>query len=424
MRSNPKVTPMSFNPKFSITIIILITNHDRLLKLRSKSIEQSNSRKLTAISQPFSSLFNLIGIFFQSLQLIYRRKKRLVKFGFKTRSEIPLASIDCGLGMTCHYDLCIRASLNYENFYILNSIKKASKISQLSSVTLMAIDLKKYGNFERYEQALRQHSYFLRSNKKAIKQGYWVEQFQYQNHTPDIREIRNSVDQRAIGLPIDYFVLTENVLNTNPTKSISLEEPQCPNHWEQWFGVFLNVPGHLQGTLVHNKKLVAYARLRRIGNTVKYAEFIGHGDHLQFSVMTLLHIHLIKWVIDDKNKHTNGVQYVTYNTVEKGNEGILYWKRKALFTPFAIQHIEPELPNDFVPEIYLSLNPDLKESIQNAGTHFLRHGQVENRPYKYDLPVDFDPDRYIKLNPDLKDLKINPKLHYMHHGKFENRPYN
>lgn len=36
---------------------------------------------------------------------------------------------------------------------------------------------------------------------------------------------------------------------------------------------------------------------------------------------------------------------------------------------------------------------------------------------------DFDGDLYLKLNPDVKDAKANPYLHYLIHGKEKGRPY-
>lgn len=320
--------------------------------------------------------------------------------------------------MTCTSPLCIRCSLNYQDFYQNQSI-----IKDLNAVTLMAIDLKQYQNFEKYSQSLRKNSYFLRSLKKAVKREYWVEQFQYQNYTPDMREIRRSVTDRAQGLPIDHFVLTETALNKDPAIETPIESPQCNGHWELWFGVFQQSPNHIQGKIKQNKRLVAYARLRRIGNSIKYAEFIGHGEHLEHSVMIMLHIHLIEWILNNHNPYCQGIEYVTYNNVEKGDKGILYWKRKALFKPYIIKKPEINLPKDFDPVTYLSLNPDLTEPVKYAGTHYIRHGRVENRPYKYDLPKDFDPSAYLKLNQDLTDLDIDPRLHYILHGKFEGRKY-
>ena len=376
------------------------------------------------VASLFQRIQTVVQQLFTSIAITQRRTSRIKSLGYTSRLDIPTAVINSGLGSTCVTPLCVRASLNYEDFYqVRSSSNGIDKLKQIGSVTLMALDLRKYHDFENYKKILKKQSYFLRSNKKAVQNGYWVEQFQYQNHTPDMREIRQSIDDRAQGLPADPFVLTDQVLNKDPSALTPIEYPKCPQHWELWFGVFKQVPGYMQGTLELNKKMVAYARLRRIGNTIKYAEFIGHGDHLQFSVMIMLHIHLLEWIMNNANPHSQGVQYVTYNTVEKGDDGILYWKRKALFTPFVIKMLEPELPEDFDAKTYLRLNPDLKETEKEAGMHYIRHGLNENRLYKMDLPNDFDPDVYLKLNVDLDQHKIDPKIHYLLHGKNEGRNY-
>ena len=376
------------------------------------------------VASLFQRIQTLVQRLISSIAIIQRRTSRIKSLGYTSRLDIPIAVINSGLGATCGAPLCVRASLNYEDFYqFQTSTNVIDKLRQIASVTLMALDLRKYHDFEHYKKTLKKNSYFLRSNKKAVQNGYWVEQFQYQNHTPDMREIRQSIDERAQGLPADPFVLTDQALNKDPTALTPIEYPKCPQHWELWFGVFKHVPGYMQGTLELNKKLVAYARLRRIGNTIKYAEFIGHGEHLQFSVMIMLHIHLIEWIMNNTNPHSEGVQYVTYNTVEKGEDGILFWKRKALFTPFVIHTLEPELPEDFDAKTYLRLNPDLKETENEASLHYIRHGLNEKRLYKLDLPDGFDPDVYLKLNVDLDQHKTDPEIHYLLHGKNEGRNF-
>jgi hypothetical protein len=372
----------------------------------------------------FKNIKNIPRALLGPFLLVNRRKKRLPTLGFGHRKELPIAEIDPGLGSTCASPLCIRCSLNYDAFFQINISPYKRRSSQKSTaVTLMALDLKKYNDFTNYCKALRKYSYFLRNSKKAIHKGYRFEQFQYLNHTPDMRAIRSSLSERARGLPIDPFVLTEHALNTDPLAETPVELPQCPQHWEMWFGIFQDAPGHTQGTLQLNKKLIAYARLRRIGNTIKYAEFIGHGDQLKDNVMTLLHIQLMEWLMHKENIHTHGIDYVTYNTVEKGDEGLLFWKRKALFTPFAISMKALSLPEDFDPQTYLSLNPDLKKSENEAAIHYLRHGRTENRIYKLELPEDFDPVAYLELNHDLTKLNVEPKLHFILHGRAEGRDY-
>ena len=84
-----------------------------------------------------------------------------------------------------------------------------------------------------------------------------------------------------------------------------------------------------------------------------------------------------------------------------------------------------EIPNDFVGITYLKLNPDIIEQFgENPETHYLNYGYFEKRPYKVNLPVDFDENVYANLNPDVKkEFPTNSQFHYLNHGYFEKRPY-
>ena len=312
-----------------------------------------------------------------------RRKKRLADFGLAHREQAPIAKLDCRLHSTCDTALCLRASLNYDNFFgTMHRFSDHLQNKPDRRVTLMALDLRGYANYEAYLAALRKKSFFIRKANRSKKAGYIVEPFQFENYTPDMRTIRSSVTDREEGLPIDLFVLTQDALHKNPDSKLEIKLPSCARHWEMWFGVFEPRAGFVQGGITTDQKLIAYARLRRIGNTIKYAEFIGHGEALADGVMTHLHLEMVQWIMWTDNPHTRGVDYLTYNTVEKGNNGIFFWKRKGLFAPHIIEMLEPELPEDFNASTYLALNPDVAKDHRDPVTHYLLHGHAENRRYK------------------------------------------
>ena len=49
------------------------------------------------------------------------------------------------------------------------------------------------------------------------------------------------------------------------------------------------------------------------------------------------------------------------------------------------------IPPDFVPKIYLDLNPDVFDAKEDAMNHYLTYGVIENRIYKYEqIPNGFD----------------------------------
>ncbi|WP_312240061.1 sulfotransferase family 2 domain-containing protein [Pantoea sp.] len=87
-----------------------------------------------------------------------------------------------------------------------------------------------------------------------------------------------------------------------------------------------------------------------------------------------------------------------------------------------------KLPPDFDAEVYLYLNPDVKQSGMDAATHYCNYGRAEKRPYRnlYDksqLPQGFDPKAYLELNPDVGDAGLEPEKHYLDFGCYEKRPY-
>lgn len=94
------------------------------------------------------------------------------------------------------------------------------------------------------------------------------------------------------------------------------------------------------------------------------------------------------------------------------------------------------LPEDFNPEEYRQLNPDLAKYEGSLQEHFLRYGIQELRRYrtgrppilpaldKYEcIPDDFDPDIYLTLNPDIEGTPLHPYEHFASHGITEKRPY-
>ena len=95
-----------------------------------------------------------------------------------------------------------------------------------------------------------------------------------------------------------------------------------------------------------------------------------------------------------------------------------------------------ELPEDFSPEEYRNLHPDLAHFKGDLVQHYLDHGAPELRKYLQNkpavvpnteryrsLPVDFDPELYLEFNQDIIGHPLSPYDHYVEYGLFEERPY-
>ncbi len=49
--------------------------------------------------------------------------------------------------------------------------------------------------------------------------------------------------------------------------------------------------------------------------------------------MKHLHVQLTRWVLEPDNPLTQGVEYFNYGVVERGGNGLFFWKKKGLFAP-------------------------------------------------------------------------------------------
>lgn len=213
--------------------------------------------------------------------------------------------------------------------------------------------------------------------------------------------IHRSAKVRSFGVFFDAFLLRLDHLGGSPQRYAEIEPPQCTQHWEKVFGVFLPHSGYHQGMLRTDQQLVGYARLHRIGNTVAIRDFIGHAEHVKNGVLKLLHLHTLEWLLERVDPLVLGVDQITYGAVEHGGDGLYFWKKKALFKPFFATVELQSVPSDCSATQYLRLNPDLEGLAIDLEAHYLWNGRVEGRLYKIDVPPDFDPVQYSAMNPDL-----------------------
>jgi len=339
-------------------------------------------------------ILNLPNFYHQSIQrfkrygwqLLYkdRRQKRLAQLNLVSRDALEIAQISCALNTDCDLSsptsLCVRSSLSYEHFFLQSAQRKKNTEHY---VTLMAINLKQYSDYATYLKAIRKYSFFERKSKKALKLGFVFAPLHYENYLPDIQAIRESLKWRAAGLPKDPYVLTPDVLQSQPSLSREIKLPHCDIHWEKWFGIFQSQPNYRQGQVITHQKLLAYARIRRAGNTIKYAELIGHFEYLNSGVMALLHLEIMRYFLESPTAPADhGIEYLTYNNLERGADGLFFWKRKALFRPHKIELLGHQLPTDFDPKQYLDLNPDVAHAKIDPAEHYRQIGHLEQRLYK------------------------------------------
>jgi len=287
---------------------------------------------------------------------------------------------------------CIPLIQSYSGFYIRLYRGNPSEYThnhnstgegRHQALTMHGIDLKKYKDFQQYKRALgKRSSFFLRHANKALKNGYKIERFNAVNHSVDMVAIRRSMKVRSFGIMPDAWLVNVKQFGGLPEQWKQDTLPACTQHWEMLFGVFKDMPGHKQGSLITDRQLVGYARLHRIGNMLSYNDFIGDGAFIGDGVMKLLHIHIVQWVLDSGDPYASGIENVGYGSIERGSDGLFFWKKKALFAPYRVSMVEEELPEDFDPQQYLELNPDVGESNLTPAQHYQVHGRYEKRVYR------------------------------------------
>ena len=353
-----------------------------------------------------------------------RRMRRLAQLGRSDSDAPPAATLDLGDKSTCCGPDCDRFRLSYGGYYSrLKQARDTVDGVHPEPMLLTAIDLRQYPDYPAYWKALRRHSgNFCRDALKAGRLGYHVAPIDRVDHLDEIRAVHRSLKVRSFGLVLDALLPVRfSRFSLAPTQSPKAD-PQCEQHWELAFGVF--GPGTADPeTSGQQDRLVGYAGIERVGNVLIYADFIGHGDHLRNGIMMLLHTEVVQWLLDRNNRLCRGVEFLANGTLERGSDGMFFWKKKALFRPCLVDQVEEPLPADFDPKEYLRLNPDVARSGESAVSHYRKHGRKERRLYRYDPPEDFDPESYLRLNPDVANNSWDAATHYALFGRRENRPY-
>ncbi len=173
----------------------------------------------------------------------------------------------------------------------------------------------------------------VRDARRSDKAGFTCRPFVRANHLPDLVEINHSKDERC-GKPMrGEYLKTLESMGGPPKKLEPLTDPACPLHYDRWWGVFKPEPGHRQGELVTNERLIAYIDFRRIGELAIYSLILGHGDYLREGIMYRLHFAIMEWVLKRDSDLTRGIQQLMYAGFYQGGEGLQLWKKKTCFEP-------------------------------------------------------------------------------------------
>jgi len=197
-------------------------------------------------------------------------------------------------------------------------------------IVAAVMELEKYRSSDVYRYF---HNNHRRNIDKAKKRNYYCKPFSYLQFVPDIYEVNTSKPERT-GRPMSpQYLRTIDEMGGAPYESMLTIKPDCPVHYDYWWGVFKEVSGRYQGSVQVNEQLLGYVKLRRHGDYAFYAQILGHGDYLKDGVMHLLHYELVTWALTSFDDEANGLTKLIYAGYNQGLEGLQRWKRRALFEP-------------------------------------------------------------------------------------------
>lgn len=171
----------------------------------------------------------------------------------------------------------------------------------------------------------------LRQARKADRAGLHCRRFVWKNFIPDIVEINTSMEVRSGGEMKPAYHRSVEEMGGPPTRRAPLNEPECPVHCMHCWGVFEPRPGHRQGDIVTDEKLVAYIKFKRQGSLAIYTSILGHGDYLKLGIMYRLHYAIMEWVASELDGPLRGLDHLLYGAMESGAEGLQQWKKRCLF---------------------------------------------------------------------------------------------
>jgi hypothetical protein len=277
------------------------------------------------------------------------RRSRLAAFGVEAGVALPVVAVDPArtrdCAPTCRYDP--RARSVAVDHYLEPADVAAGWLGGLRNAvraTPTAIALDRFVDNAAFEALVRRRSSrTLPKARKAREAGYSVRRFAVAAHVYDVHDVKTSMKTRAGGPVLDYWFLKPGDIAPPAERPVRLKAPPCHAHWVQWWGVFLPEPGRMQGPVRVDERLVAYVKINRRGELLHYADIMGHSGHLGQSVMVLLHLEIMRWLLESGDPMARGVRVVLYGAAEHGREGLLTWKKRAGFDPMRLARARPDM---------------------------------------------------------------------------------
>ena len=232
-------------------------------------------------------------------------------------------------------------------YFINPANEQADNSVHESEYVSAAIEISKWEDWDEYFEAVRKGNRkgAVYPAKRAAREGYYCKRFEWENHIPDIAEINFSKEERTGRKMTDSYKRSVDELGGAPVEKRELRDVANSRAWWIPWGVFKTEEGHMQGEVETNEKLVGYIGLTREGDLCSYGTILGHGDHLGFGIMYLLHFEIMKSIMKGEEEYFKGIEYVLYATFlsgsrpDGGQNTLIPWKMKLLFGPIILHSI-------------------------------------------------------------------------------------
>jgi hypothetical protein len=260
---------------------------------------------------------------------------------------------------------CVESYRAVSDSRLLPTFKKTAAVTALSL----------FCDFEAYSRAVSKETNgkYRRSRNKAERAGYFTRPIAIGAYQRSLFDIKLSKQVRTLG-PMPPM----SGGATRPEHDLAgpIAPPSCDEHWRFDWGLFNRADDSMWG----------FASLVRSGNFVLLSHMIAHADVLATGGMKLMQFDIMAWLLGRADPCVAGVDYLLHGAIEDGAEGAADWRRYVLQRPHLLRLAKPErgrLPRDFDVQAYLALNPDVRGACMEPRQHYLRHGVLEGRAYRW-----------------------------------------
>ena len=299
------------------------------------------------------------------------RRERLARFGYSLTDSLPVATINVRLA--CERPECagiVSAVTHSLKPYRTNKDGLRGLFSKTAAVT----DLRLFQGHDDYLRAVSKETAgkYHRAANKARRAGFFVRRIQPGAYAQSLFDIKASKLRRSHGIVPEAVGTGERPQSDNADE---YKPPTCSEHWRGDWGLFSE----------SNDRMWGFASLIRAGNVVLMDHMMCHAAVLDAGGMKLLHFEIMSALLGRQDASLAQLDFLVHGAIEDGSMGAADWRRYVHQRPHAIEMSALEsidLPCDFDPEAYLSLNPDVRAAGSDPKKHYLRHGMLEGRPYK------------------------------------------